>query len=63
MDVDEIKADLTAATDEALRLAEVLASAVESEDLARASEVTHTLRAALRRTKNLRRALVAEVAG
>lgn len=63
MDVDDLKAELTAATDEALRLAEVLASAVEAEDLVRAAEVTHTLRAALRRAKNLRRELKVEVAG
>lgn len=63
MDVDEIKADLTEATDEALHAAADLASAVESGDLEFAANVASRVRAALHRVKCLRRKLTLEVAG
>lgn len=63
MDIDDLKAEITEATEEALRLAGELASAVESRDLEFAAGVAVAQRAALHRVKHLKRALKAEVAG
>lgn len=63
MDVDELKADLSEATEEALRLAEQLAAAVESRDREYAWGVAGRVRVALHRVKCLKRLLVLEVAG
>ena len=63
MDIDELKADLAEATEIALGLASLLASAVESGDLAHAHRVAGRLRVSLHRVKCLKRLLVLEVAG
>jgi hypothetical protein len=61
MDVDDLKAELTVATDAALNVGDLLAAAVESGE--EALTLVSTYRALLRRVKMLRRELVSEVAG
>lgn len=63
MDIDDLKAELAGATENALRLAGELASAVESGDLDFAVGVAVAQRAALHRVRHLKIALKAEVAG
>lgn len=62
MDIDDLKVELSVATDAALNVGDLLAAAVEAGD-EDALNLVGTYRALLRRVKALRRELVSEVAG